>query len=338
MSNCTLKVVKMEKERCPECKSPNLLHDYETGETVCRNCGFVFPEPIIDQGPEWRSFDEEERAVKSRVGSPQSLIFHDKSLTTTMRPIDRDTTGKIISNPDLKRIAKWQDRLRVSFGHEKSLAKAMTELIRVSDQLRLPPNTKEVAALILRKAFDAGLARGHSILAMADASVYAACRLTGTLRTLREVSKVSLAKKESVRRCYNLLVKKLPLFEDLSIKILPYSPIECVSKIAESVNASAKIRKRAIEILTIAKEKRILGGRGPMGLAAAALYIAILENSDKKRNRKTSPLLREKNTQRDIAAAAGVTEVTVRNRCKELIEKLNLKIPEERKIRSFFIF
>jgi transcription initiation factor TFIIB len=42
-----------------------------------------------------------------------------------------------------------------------------------------------------------------------------------------------------------------------------------------------------------------------MGVAASALYIASLN-------------LEENRTQKEIADAAGVTEVTVRNRCKSL--------------------
>jgi len=51
------------------------------------------------------------------------------------------------------------------------------------------------------------------------------------------------------------------------------------------------------------------------GLAAAALYIACLQSDEKK-------------TQKDIAEAAGVTEVTVRNRYKTLKKQLNLKLPD----------
>ena len=60
-------------------------------------------------------------------------------------------------------------------------------------------------------------------------------------------------------------------------------------------------------------EKGLTSGRGPTGVAAAALYIA-------------SVLLGERKTQRDVADIAGVTEVTIRNRYKELAEKLDIEI------------
>ncbi|MEK6827388.1 MAG: sigma factor-like helix-turn-helix DNA-binding protein, partial [Nanoarchaeota archaeon] len=56
----------------------------------------------------------------------------------------------------------------------------------------------------------------------------------------------------------------------------------------------------------------LTSGRGPAGIAAAALYVAALMNDEKK-------------TQREVADIAGITEVTIRNRYKELIEKLKLE-------------
>ena len=61
------------------------------------------------------------------------------------------------------------------------------------------------------------------------------------------------------------------------------------------------------------KKKGLTSGRGPTGVAAAAVYIA-------------SVLCGERRTQRDVAEVARVTEVTVRNRYKELCEKLGLDV------------
>ena len=52
-------------------------------------------------------------------------------------------------------------------------------------------------------------------------------------------------------------------------------------------------------------------GRDPLGLAAAAIYVA-------------SIMLDDRRTQREIAEVAHVTEVTVRNRYKEIVRKLGI--------------
>jgi transcription initiation factor TFIIB len=99
---------------------------------------------------------------------------------------------------------------------------------------------------------------------------------------------------------------------ELDIKMPIADPIKSVARIASKAGLSEKIQRRAIEILRKAAEMRISAGKDPMGLAAAALYIAcVLENGNK--------------TQKDIAEAAGVTEVTIRNRYKGLKAALGLE-------------
>jgi transcription initiation factor TFIIB len=92
-------------------------------------------------------------------------------------------------------------------------------------------------------------------------------------------------------------------------------PMTYVSKIAERADISGQIQGLAIKILMDAKKNRVASGKDPMGLAAAALYIACLQSNEKK-------------TQKDIAEDAGVTEVTVRNRYKSLKRQLGLELPD----------
>jgi len=92
-------------------------------------------------------------------------------------------------------------------------------------------------------------------------------------------------------------------------------PLMYVSKIAERTGISGKTQGIAIQILREARKKRTAAGKDPMGLAAAPLYITCLQNNEKK-------------TQKDIAEAVGVTEVTVRNRYKTLKRQLKLELPD----------
>ena len=159
------------------------------------------------------------------------------------------------------------------------------------------------------KHLDKGLVRGRSIAAIAAAALYAACRGSGTPRTLREIAEASLVDKKDVARCYRLLLRELDVHMPIA------DPLTYVSKIAEKTGISGKTQGAAIQILRDARRKRAAAGKDPMGLAAAALYIACLQNGEKK-------------TQKDIAEAAGVTEVTVRNRYKTLKKQLNLELPD----------
>ena len=299
-------------DRCQECGSPNRVHDYDTGETVCGGCGLVLYEQMMDKGPEWRAFTQEEKTSRSRVGVPTSYSVHDKGLSTAISQVDRDAFGRklpLSTRLQMWRLRKWQIRSRVHSSIDRNLAQAMAELDRLSDKVFIPSQIKEKAAVIYRKALDKGLVRGRSIAAIAAAALYAACRGSGTPRTLREISEASLVDKKDVARCYRLLLRELDVHMPIA------DPLTYVSKIAERTGISGKTQGLAIQILRDARRKRAAAGKDPMGLAAAALYIACLKNSEKK-------------TQKDIAEAAGVTEVTVRNRYKTLKKQLNLVTPD----------
>ena len=298
--------------KCPECESTNLVHDYDTGETICGSCGLVVQDVMMDEGPEWRAFTQEEKASRSRVGIPTSYSVHDKGLSTSIDRIDRDAFGRklpLSTRLQMWRLRKWQIRSRVHSSIDRNLAQAMTELDRLSDKVSAPAAVKEKAALIYRKALDEGLVRGRSIAAIAAASLYASCRITGTPRNLREISNASLVKKKDVARCYRLLLRKL----DIRMPIA--DPLIYISKIAQRSDVPGYIQAEAVKILNEERSRHVSAGKDPMGLAAAALYIACKQSGEKK-------------TQKEIADAAGVTEVTVRNRFKNLKRLLRLDVPD----------
>jgi transcription initiation factor TFIIB len=299
-------------EKCPECGSSNFIRNHDTGETICAGCGLVLREQMMDKGPEWRAFTLREKASRSRVGMPTTYSVYDKGLSTTISHLSRDAYGRrlpLSTRLQMWRLRKWQIRSRVHSSIDRNLAQAMTELDRLSDKLYIPPPIKEKAALIYRKALDRGLVRGRTIAAITAAALYAACRKTKTPRTLREIAEASLVDKKDVARCYRLLLRKL------SIKMPIATPLAYISKIAETAGISGRTQGLAIRMLQEAREKRVAAGKDPMGLAAAALYIACLQNDEKK-------------TQKEVAEAGGITEVTVRNRYKALTRQLDLELSD----------
>jgi len=296
-----------KKRVCPVCGSTEFIYDPGRGEIICVKCGYVIEENIVDTGPEWRAFDPSQREKRARAGAPESILLHDKGLTTDIG-VDRSVSG--LMREKLYRLKRWQSRLRVSDAIDRNLAFALSELDRLASRLGLPRYVEEEAAKLYREAARKGLIRGRSIEAVIAACVYAACRLLKVPRTLDEIAEVSRVDKKEIGKSYRFVVRHL----NLTPKKLFIKPTDYVNKFADELDLSERTRKRAIEILEKASELGLTSGKSPAGLVAAALYIAgLLEG--------------ERRTQREVAEVARVTEVTVRNRYKELIEKLNLKIP-----------
>lgn len=301
-----------EADKCSQCGGKNFIHDHKTGEKICAGCGLVVSDPMVSQEPEWRAFTQEETQSRSRVGMPTSYSVFDKGLSTTIGREDRDASGRKLpysSRPQMWRLRKWQTRSKAHASVDRNLAQAMTELDRLSDKLNTQGLIKENAAVIYRKALAKGLVRGRSIAAIVAASLYAACRDSKTPRSLQEIAEASLVDKKDVARCYRMLLR------ELNIKMPIASPMTYVFKIANGAGISGQCQGLAIKILREAGKKLVASGKDPMGLAAAALYIASVQNNEKK-------------TQKSIAEAAGVTEVTVRNRYKTLKRQLGLELPD----------
>ena len=300
--------LRQSTDRCPRCGKGPMIMDTAGGELFCSNCGYVVKEKIEELGPEWRAFSKEERESRSRAGMPSSLAMHDMGLATMIGVEDRDASGKALPasmKVTIERLRTWDGRSQVHEPIDRNLRQAFSELDRLADKLSVGDAVIEKAAYIYRKALEKGLVRGRSISALIAAALYAACRETETPRTLKDVAQVSNVKKKDIARCYRLLLREL----DLKMPVV--DPIKCVSRIASKAGLSEKTKRRAIEILRKAAETRTSAGKDPMGLAAAALYVAcVLEGENK--------------TQKDVAEAAGVTEVTIRNRYKGLKAALNL--------------
>ena len=128
-----VKTSQRTSDKCPECGGENLVHDYDTGETVCGDCGLVLYEQMMDKGPEWRAFTQEEKASRSRVGVPTSYSVHDKGLSTAISQVDRDAFGRklpLSTRLQMWRLRKWQIRSRVHSSIDRNLAQAMAELDR----------------------------------------------------------------------------------------------------------------------------------------------------------------------------------------------------------------
>ncbi|RDE12668.1 MAG: transcription initiation factor IIB [Candidatus Thorarchaeota archaeon] len=297
-----------EPSTCPECGSTSVVEDATRGERVCGGCGLVLSDHRIDTGAEWRAFSSEESDARSRVGAPLRYTVHDKGLTTVIDWRDRDTAGRKLTptrRSEIYRLRRWQIRSRVHSSMDRNLAQAMSELERLSSQLGIPKQIRELAALLYRKSILQKLVRGRSIEAMVAATLYAACRIRSKPRPLDEVADTSRVDKKKLGQCYRLLLRSL------EIKIPLSNPVDYISRFASELSLSSPVQLRTVEILNQSRDMGLTIGRDPLGLAAAAIYVA-------------SIMMDERRTQREIAEVARVTEVTVRNRYKEIVRVLGI--------------
>lgn len=278
--------------------------DKGSGEVVCNYCGVVITEKIEDLAHD-RLFLYGNVDTR-RTGSYYSLSRRNKGFSTV---IGKTNYGS--STPDnstgLDRIRAWDSRIRSS--HEKKLEKALFELDRLRESLALPETVAERSAYFIRKSSELGLTKGRTVASLTAASVYLSCREAEVPKTLDEISKVSNVNRKRLSRDYRLLSRTF-------CSNLPVTDLaRCVTKIANIVGVSESKKRRAIGLVNALTEIGISAGKSPLGLAAATIYLTC-KNTD------------EEKTQVVLAQAAGITEVTIRNRCAELVRLFaDKKIP-----------
>ncbi|MCK4589685.1 MAG: transcription initiation factor IIB [Nanoarchaeota archaeon] len=292
-------------KQCPECGGINLFRNKERGEMICKDCGLVIEEKMVDFEQEWREFDSDDADKRRRAGAPSTYTQFDQGLGTEVgQKSDLYKLGTKKEKNKFFRLRKWQ--YRISTAIERNLKVALAELKRVSSFLKLPKSVEEEAARIYTLAVQRGLVRGRSMESVVAGALYAACRRHEVPRTLDEMSEASGIEKKEIGRTYRFVTR------ELSINILPSNPADYIPRFASALSLSAETQSKAVEILEDAREAELTSGRGPTGIAAAALYVSSLIHGEKR-------------TQREVADVAGVTEVTIRNRYKELIKKLKLE-------------
>ena len=285
---------------CPYCGSTNISIDYTRSEKSCGNCGLVIEENMVDSTIRGTARDKEGNSY-GQNGAPKDITIHDGGIST-----DFDINkGNLKNKAQWYRLKKWNGRMRVSSPRERNLSRALGQLALLVSNLSLSKSVKYEAAAIYREALDMDLVRGRSIDKLLVATVYIACRKCKVPRTLDEMSEGTGLDKKTIGKNYRFLNRKLGL------RLPLISPNDYVPRFASKLGLSPEAEVKSFEIIDLAAESGLTSGKDPASITAASLYWA-------------SMLVGERRTQTEIAKTLGVTEVTIRNRFKELSNSLSL--------------
>jgi transcription initiation factor TFIIB len=343
--------------QCPECQSKIIL-DYGKGEYVCHKCGCVVMEQVDYYGPENNSTDFEERNRNTRASGSTSLSLHDFGLRTEIGNSSRDYSGRAIDYQNVElinRSRKWHSRLRVNSSKERRLSNVLSKINEVCSVLSLRKTITETASMIYRNFENSNKAKGKSITCIASATIYLACKRCGVVRSIDEIVQaagISEYDKSSVKlasRYYRSMVMEMNKLkeskdfetsvsltnapehtnyqinhnqksntihsEDSHISLIPsiFAIDNYISKMANIAKIDTKIERLALEIAQKTNNNFFSDGKAPNGLAAAYIYLA-------------SVLLGVNLLQIDVSNFAGVTEVTIRNRCKDILNNFKLVV------------
>ena len=284
---------------CPVCGSSEFFIDQTRFEKSCKKCGLVLEENMVDSTFRGTARDKDGN-FHGQNGAPKDIAIHDGGISTTF-DINK---GNIKDYATWKRLRRLHNQSRISDPQGRNLSRAFTELSLIVSNLHLSGSVKRESASIYRKALNKDLVRGRSITRLLVASVYISCRLCKVPRTLDEIEDVTGINQKTIGKNYRFLAR------ELGIKLTPISPNDYIPRFASKLGLSSQVEVRSIEIINQAKDMGLTSGKDPASVAAATLY-------------GTSMLFGERRTQTEIARTLGVTEVTIRNRFKELSSELD---------------
>jgi len=272
----------MKTGHCYVCHGTKLITDSHSCELICANCGLVISDRAED-------YEGTENVSNSR---------YDMGLYTTMQDITRDANGHILNIITRSKMNRLK-RLDTSTKNGSNLKDVFDHLDNLKHVLSLSDAVVEKTAYIYRKARHRSLIRGRSRFSMLAACLYLACRELQTGRTMKDIIQVTNLKKKDLSRDYRLL-----LFE-LDLRSPVIDPLKCVAKIANITCVSERSKREAIDVMNNIIRLGMATGKHPMGLAASLVYLSCNKTGESR-------------TQAQIAEAAGIAEMTLRNRIKDI--------------------
>ncbi|EGG13783.1 transcription initiation factor IIB [Cavenderia fasciculata] len=295
----------LNKVTCPVCKDPDpdVVEDYARGDLICRRCGCVIGDRIVDEHSEWRTFSNSEStgADPNRVGGPNNPLLREGGLSTVIGK----GTGK-----DASVLSRMQNRGALGSG-DRSLLAAFKEIEKMSDHIGLPQTVQDTAKELFRQMDDRKPMKGKSADGMLAASLYMACRIDGIARTFKEVCALSnnVSKKE-LAKCYKQMREALGDVHSLHA----ISTDDFMTRFCSNLSLPNDVKKAADHVSRTAIDLGIVAGKNPLSVTAAAIYLV-------------SQLSADKRTQKAISDVSGVSEVTIRNVYKDLYSKRDSLLP-----------
>jgi transcription initiation factor TFIIB len=177
----------------------------------------------------------------------------------------------------------------------------------LSSKLSLPRNVFETASIVYRKALNKNMIQGRTIQSVVAVSLYIASRKCGVLRSLSDIAEKANVPRKTIARNYRYLCKNLKL-EVPRLKFTDY-----IKRLVSRLEVNGETEILALKLVEESINNHLTNGCSPAGVAASCLYIG-------------SKIIGEEITQHQIALEAQITEVTVRNRYKELINNFDINI------------
>ena len=213
-----------------------------------------------------------------------------------------NNTKTVVNNTNT--VMEWQKSVRTNISIGKNILLASEEVSRISELLKLNDKIIESSLEIFSSSSKKGIVRGRSTQKVAAASVFTACRLANLPITLDEIANKCSLNRNELSKLHRLIKRKLKLRINIS------GSITFLPKFIQILALPKNVENEAREIINLVEESKYRQGISPIALLGASIYLACKRTKVKR-------------SQLEIAKTLGTSEVTLRNRAKEIKVLLN---------------
>lgn len=204
-------------------------------------------------------------------------------------------------------IDNWWEIVKVSDSTEHNLAQGFAEITRIGLKLDLPIDLLKNSSRIYQKLAKKQSFKGLKITSIASAVLYISCKKEHYLMSLDKMAKVLEINKKEISNSYKFILKALNLKPTI---IYPIQYLQSFSRMLKLSDENKIIIEKVLKTIT---EVKLTSGKNPAGIMTATIYIS-------------SILTGENITQRELSEVSGVTQTTIRNRYKEIMDHINIEI------------
>lgn len=297
---------------CPDCQvdPPNLVEEFSSGDLVCGDCGLVVGDKIIDTRSEWRTFANEDGDDPSRVGSSNNPLMDGLTEQLDTRISYRD--GRTGTARDLQRAMN-----RGVMPSNRVVLDAFDDIQRKCDQIHLPRVVSDTAKHMFKQVEQDQILRGRRRDAIIAAAIFCACKTNKVPRTFREICQLTNVSRELIGKCfkemqaaYGLNLHRPPDAGgangiDADSAVSTTNAADLVARFCNHLGLDMHVTKCTEDVATLLREKHIMAGKSPITVAATCIYLI-------------TRMLGHDLTAKQISAAAGVSDVTIKSTSRSL--------------------
>ncbi|KAI3387763.1 hypothetical protein SNEBB_002210 [Seison nebaliae] len=261
-----------EEIRCKDHPDSQLVEDHRAGDLICRDCGLVVGDRVVDVGSEWRTFsNDKESKDMSRVGAAENLITGEMDLST------RISTGGGRHSYNENGQLKYRNQNTMT-AKQRAISQATRLINDYSDKLRVKKMVAIEAEKLYAKVFQKKSIRGKPQQPVSCGCLAVVLKLENNPRSFKEFAAVSGVPKKEITRAYSEITKLLQNEVGQTSSKQLSTKGSCaknfIERFCDRLEVTNEVQELALFIEGEVSKIGVLAGRNPISVTSACVYIA----------------------------------------------------------------